>query len=497
MAFVALEIPPGNVIRGTQYESKGRWRISDLVRWFEGIMGPIGGWVQRSTSAMTGVCRQMVAWRDATTIRWLACATHSKLYAFSQTSTVPADITPAGFVAGNADASASAGYGVGLYGAGTYGTPRTDTVSVQEAAMWSLDIWGAAGDLLACAAQDGLIYRWQRDVLNVAAALGGAAPTGNQGIVVTPEGFLFALGAGNDQRKVQWPDQGSLTDWTPTALNQAGDNELQTQGAVKRGIALRTQTLIFTDVDVHVATYIGLPIVYRFDRAGENCGIISRGAVATSGSYAFWMGLNGFFVFDGGSVSEIPCAVWDYVFGDLNTAQRSKVTARINGKFSEVWWRYPSAASTEVDRAVVYNYQEQTWTIHPSIPRTAGVDAGIFTNPIEADSSGNLYDHETGYLYGGATPYAESGPMEIADGERLAKVIELIPDEKTQGDVVVRFYARDWPNGAETTYGPYTMGAPTNIRMAARQAKMRVTGNVATNWRWGTPRLNVIQGGRR
>ena len=129
MAWIELDFPPGLSSKGTQRGSKGRWRLSDLVRFFEGIVGPIGGWVVRTTSAMTGKCRAMVAWRDATTIRWLAFGTHSKLYGMSQTSVTPADIAPAGFTAGVADATATGGYGVGLYGAGTYGTPRHSSAS--------------------------------------------------------------------------------------------------------------------------------------------------------------------------------------------------------------------------------------------------------------------------------------------------------------------------------------------------------------------------------
>lgn len=496
MGFVTVTPEPGLRALGTAYQSKGFWLAGDLVRWWSDMMGPIGGWVARTTSAMTGKVRAGIAWSDAALLHWHAWGSEQKLYALSQTSVTPSDITPVGFLAGHADASAGGGYGVGPYGAGTYGTPRADTSTTQEASMWTLDVWSSAGDLLASMAGDGKIYRWQRDVLVKAAALGGSAPTSNQGIVVTPEGFLFALGAGSDARKVQWPDQGSLSDWSPTALNQAGDNELQTQGAIKRGITLRAQTLIFTDDDVHAATYIGLPNVYRIERVGEKCGIISRGAVATTGSFAYWMSPNGFFVYDG-VVRPIECAIWDSVFSNLNATQRSKITAQHLTQFNEIWFRWPSAASTEIDQTAAYNYITGIWMLHPSVARLVGIDKGVFANPIMASSDGYLYDHETGYAYGGAVPYAITGPMEIGEGERLAKVLELIPDEKTRGDVTVTFYGKDSPNGAETTFGPYTMADFVDMHFETRQAKMKVSGAVTTNWRWGDARLNVIPGARR
>ena len=44
MAYVKLEIPPGVVRAGTQYDSRGRWYDTQLVRWWHGALQPWGGW---------------------------------------------------------------------------------------------------------------------------------------------------------------------------------------------------------------------------------------------------------------------------------------------------------------------------------------------------------------------------------------------------------------------------------------------------------------------
>lgn len=498
MSWITLEIPPGTVANGTDRGAEGRWRTAPLCRWSEQrigqaskwVLAPIKGWVQRTTVAMTGKCRALLAWKEATSIRWIAAGTESHLYAFSQTSTTPSDITPVGFVTSAADATAGAGYGVGLYGAGTYGTPRVDTVSVIEASVWTLDVW-TNDDLLACMAEDGKIYRWQLDTGTPAAALGGSAPTSNNGIVVTPEGFLVAFYG----RTVQWADQNSLSDWSPTATNQAGDNVLLTNGAIKRGVRLRAQTLLLTDVDVHAMNYIGLPNVYRVECVGENCGIISRGAVAVAGPSAYWMSLNGFYVYDG-AVREIPCDIAESVFGDLNVTQRSKISAQLLSDQNEVWFMFPSAASTENDMVAVYNIAEGYWNLHP-LSRLSGVDRGIFANPIMADADGDLFDHETGYLYGGETPSALSGPYELGDGEYIMGVREMVKDEGTTGDAQVSFICRDDPNAASVTYGPFTNDNFVNVHFAARQTQLLVEFPEARLSRWGSPRADVVKKGRR
>lgn len=50
MALISLDIPAGVVNQGTDYNSEGRWRTANLVRWEQGSMRPVGGWQQRTGS---------------------------------------------------------------------------------------------------------------------------------------------------------------------------------------------------------------------------------------------------------------------------------------------------------------------------------------------------------------------------------------------------------------------------------------------------------------
>lgn len=495
--LIKLEMPPGMLQVGTVYQTMGRWYEGNLVRWRNDggtwALEPIGGWVQRTETAMDGMPRAALAWVDNDNLRFQAYGTEQKLYVLTQTADAPVDITPAGFTTGDADATAGAGYGIGPYGESTYGTPRVDNATYQEASMWSLDTFGEI--LLGIMAEDATLYSWTPPTTATPAAAVSNAPSGSA-IVVTPERFVFVLGADGDNRKVQWPDQETLTTWTATATNQAGDYNIETNGKLMCGRRIRGGTLLFTDMDAHLATYIGLPYVYRFDRVGENCGIISRGAAVTTGANCFWMGNGRFYAFDG-VVREMNCDVAEGVFGDLNTTQRSKITSHHEPKFGEVWWFYPSSASTEIDRAVVYNYIGDFWAVHEDFSRLSAIPRGIFDNPIMADSDGYVWDHETGAAYGGDTPYCESGPYELGEGERIMRARRLIADELTAGDVSASFKVRNWPNDSETTYGPYTISNPTSLRFAARQARLVVTGVASASWRWGYPRVDVVEGSKR
>jgi hypothetical protein len=112
-------------------------------------------------------------------------------------------------------------------------------------------------------------------------------------------------------------------------------------------------------------------------------------------------------------------------------------------------------------------------------------------------SDGYIYEHEVGFTYDGAVPYAESGPYEIGAGDNIMSVRRVIPDEQTLGEVVVSFKTRMYPMATETTYGPYTASQPTDVRFAARQVKVRYTGNVLDDWRVGVNRFDVVAMGKR
>ena len=493
--YIPLKIPPGIYRNGTEYQSSGRWYDANLVRWYENTLRPINGWRKRfsSQTAMSGKCRGLITWRDNTNDRWIAAGTHTKLYVMNESGTLK-EITPTGFTAGIADGTSYTGYGYAAYGNFAYGVQRPDLGDVISATTWSMDTWGEY--LVACSSADGKIYEWQLGFTTptLAAAITNA-PTSCKAVMVTADRIMFALGAGGNPRKVAWSDQENNTVWTAAIDNLAGDYELTTPGTLLAGKRVKGVNLLFTDVDVHTAQYIGAPFVYGFEKAGSGCGLISAQSVAAIDTAAIWMSSSGFWMYDG-YVKPLPCDVSDYVFNDINLTQKSKIYAVHNSKFGEIWWFYPSNDSNENDSYVTYNYREGHWNIG-TLSRLAGTDAGVFTYPIMVDSSGYIYEHEVGFSYDSASVYAQSGPIELGTGENIMNVRQVIPDEQTLGEAVVSFTSRFYPTGTESTHGPYTAANPTSVRFSGRQVEVKVTGNTLADWRIGVMRLEATAGGRR
>ena len=494
-----VKLPPGMFRNGTEYMTKGRWFDGNLVRWFEQALQPIGGWqrLRDSSDAQVSVdqpVRGNLAWKSDAGVAHYAMGSYCKAWAF--VIGVLTEITPSGITCGTEHAETSDGvaYGKGVYGDGPYGGVVSDTRdTVIEAGSWSFDAFGEV--LVGNPWPDNGIYDWDLNVANDFTII-AAAPSANA-IVVTPERFLVALGADGDRRLVAWSDQDDRTTWAPTALNQAGDYPMPGAGDILAGRRGRNETLIWTETDVWAMRFVGGEGVYQFVQVGANCGAISRRSMAALQSKHYWMGRKGFFVYDG-FTKEIPSDVGDMVFNDFNTIQRSKVACVTLAEYGEIWWFYPSANSVENDKYVVLNANQGIWYFG-DLARTDGVDRGAHQHPIwviPVSGAGHPVEHEKSDNFDNALPFAESGPIEIGDGDQVMTVLHFIPDEKSLGDVDVTLTFKNYPtdNGSEVVVT--TLSGQTDVRATGRSVRLKVTQDEA-RWRMGNFRLDVAPGGRR
>ena len=492
--FLTVDLPPGVVRTGTEYKSRGRFYDCNLWRWWGGTQQPVGGWKRYSQTAVDGAPRAMLSWADDTNGCWAAIGTHTGLWVMSRSgavhSVLPASPSPP-FSAGRVDGSGGAGYGALAYNTGLYGKPRPSAFDIIPASVWSLDNWGRM--LVGVMGEDGRIWQWDPNTPTASAVTVGAPKA--KALVVTGERIMMALGAEDDPRRIDTSDQGDNTVWTETATNYVTTFNLPTAGKIVTARRVNGGTLIFTDVDVWLASFVGQPLVYGYEKRGSGCGAISPGGVAVTDAGAFWMGGNGFWSYNG-FTAPLVCDVQDYVFSGINPLQVSKVTAVHNSAFGEVWWFYCSASAKENDRYVVYNYREKHWSIG-ALGRLSGTDRGVFANPMMMGSDNYVYGHEIGFDHGGLAPYATTGPFELASGDQLMQVQRIVPDAQTLGAVGVSFTARDYPASGAIVKGPYALSGKTDVRFTARSVEMTLTGADNSDFRVGSFRLDSrTMGGR-
>lgn len=330
-------------------------------------------------------------------------------------------------------------------------------------------------------------------------------PTNNRGVIVTPERYVVCFGCDGESRRVGWSGQEDYTEWNfSSATTTAGFIDLDTQSKIVMAAKVREGTLIFTEEEVWLMKYIGLPYIYGFERIGFGCGLIAPKALATFSGRCIWMSLNGFWIFDGGYVKPLPSDVGNYVLQDMDPAAGLLYThGSENGTFNEVWFWYPSTGNSIPDQYVCYNYMEGWWGLG-AMTRTAASPSGIYPYPIASDGDNYLYYHENGWTAAGVpligSRYAETGSLNLANGENLTTVKQAITDSGYgYASTELTFFASTTPEAAETTAGPYTPRSSgyTDVRVTGREIRYRVEATEDAPWSVGDIRLDLTPRGKR
>ena len=91
--------------------------------------------------------------------------------------------------------------------------------------------------------------------------------------------------------------------------------------------------------------------------------------------------------------------------------------------------------------------------------------------------------------------------LEIGNGDRVAQVNQIIPDEETTSlpAITLSFTGRFTPLGEETNFGSFAFNSDgyTDARFSARQVQMKIEGSVTQDFQVGKIRLDVQPRGRR
>jgi len=425
------------------------------------------------------------------------------------------------------------GWGAGGFGGvnadlSTFGWGRAAASgTTAQIRLWSHDNFGE--DLIINPRDSGIFY-WDESngtgtaAVNITTLAGSSnAPTVAKQVLVSDiDRHVIVFGANTlgtttqDPLLIRFGSQESITDFTPTATNTAGDLRLSSGSTFVQAVETKQQVLVFTDRSLFAMKFIGPPFTFGLQELSKNITIASPKAAVAVEDAVFWMGKDNFYVY-AGQTAQIPCTVRDKVFLDFNLTQADKIISGVNSKWGEVWWFYASASSDENDKYVIYNYLEKTW-YYGSLSRTAWHDRGIRQFPIAAGSS-YLYEHENGNDDDGSamTSSVESSQIDMGDGYQFTFINQIIPDITFQGststsgnpNATFTLQARTGPG---SVYGTNSGGTSTrtatspveqftdfiNVRLRGRSFNMKLEStDQGVAWKLGTPRVDLRPDGRR
>jgi hypothetical protein len=452
----------------------------------------------------------------------------------------------------------SYGWGTGQWGEESWGTARSSSTVVLDPGSWSLDNYG---QLLVATVRNGKTFTWsplaaEPAALTTRAAVVSGAPTRSlMSLVSDRDRHLFLMGTETtiadtpslqNRMFIRFSNQEDINTYNPTATNTAGTFLLDQGNEIVTAVQGKDYVLVLTDQAAYVIQFVGPPFTFSLRQVGSNCGCLGQHAAVYAQGAVYWMGFaGGFFMYDG-TVKQLPSLVEDFVFTTQGGAPGINYDANQitygyhNSLYNEVGWFYAADASQQINKNVVYNFLEQSWTTG-TLARTSYNDAQTYDLPYATEftvdgtpsfpavqgvtnryGSSKYYAHEIGtnevdaagattaissYILSGDYDLSEQGL--VGDGEFIMRVSRFIPDFKNlAGNAKVTLFFRDYPaqnsqsdaNGPLIT-GPFTINTTTNFvstRVRGRQVSVKIENdNLNETWRYGTLRLDIHAGGRR
>ena len=444
------------------------------------------------------------------------------------------------------------GWGTSTWGTVAWGQGSTSSQVILDPGSWSLDNFGQQ---LIATIKDGKTFVWDAGAANpldTRATIMTGAPTASRLTIVSDRDrhvvhFGTETTIGNtstqDPMFIRFSDQENYSTYEPTSVNTAGTFRLDTGNKIVAAVSGKDYNLILTDQAAYTMQFVGPPFTFSIRQVGSNCGCIGQHAVVYADGQVFWMGTGGgFFKFDG-TVKLLPSLVEDFVFTTagtnvgINYSSNEIIYASHNSLFNEIVWFYPSGKplnnpSSQNNRAVTYNYVENTWSIM-TLARSTYHDASTYDLPYATEYNSTATPNFTN-LSGatntfGATKYfaqetgtnivdldgtetaipafIQSGDFDLpidGEGEYLMRISRFLPDFKNlQGNAVITIFLKDFPidQGSSSQLGPFTINSTTkkiDTRARGRLANLKIenTANDET-WRFGTFKADINVDGRR
>lgn len=498
---IILSLPPGVVNKASKIKQTANWRETNLIRWDEGELVPVGGWSNANFGGFASRLRCIHGWKGNDGVDYTAFLCETNLYVYYGNTNTFYDISPVIPIVG--PTTGVAGYGENNYGFSTYGTPRPGVSKAHlPSPVYTLDNWGE--ELRAMASPDGRLLKWAPasglpSGGNVSGAVPGA-PVSNRTFVITPERYIILFGAGGVPQKYQWCDREDDTNWTPGLVSDAGDKSVEPASPIISAKRVKNVTLFFSLTSAYTLTWIGRPNIFSEDRLGSSAVPIAPNAIVEIPQGGMWQAESGMWLFNGVSIEPMRCDVHDWISKNINRpSSRQYATVIHNSRFSELWFSFVSnktSGNVIPDKTAVYDYKQDIWFML-DIGRLCGFVSTHDDSPLMSDGT-KVYKHEDGsFVYADYTggPWGETHVMNVLSGSRFIEITQLMPD--VQGDYssfsfqMVSTRKPTETNEDQETYSParHIQGnGLVDIFRMGRDVRMRFDASGA-DWSFGDWRL--------
>jgi hypothetical protein len=174
-------------------------------------------------------------------------------------------------------------------------------------------------------------------------------------------GNTFDSFDGNVPNRVRWSAIGDPTSWTVSASTQADYQELNSAKGWVQGVFGGEYGVVFQERAISRMTYVGSPAIFQFDEVENGRGLIAPGGAVQVGNFIAYLGIDGFYIFDGTqSVSIGENKVNKTFFNDLDSGYMDRISSTVDLDKQVIYWAYPGSSNTggRANKILAYNYSQ-------------------------------------------------------------------------------------------------------------------------------------------
>ena len=231
--------------------------------------------------------------------------------------------------------------------------------------VWNFAEFGRVGRLIVATNFTDAPQKWIMGTSSAFADLSSTAPKARYLCVV---GDFLVVGNLNDSTdgtvpsRVAWGPIGNPEgSWTPDQTTQADFQDLKAGGEIT-GVVGGEYGSILCRTAVYRMTYVGVPLIFRFDEVSRNTGCVAPGSVASHGAITIFLSEDGFVLFDGQGLRPIGANRVDRWFETYaNSGGFSRISATMDPARKLYLCAFPADGQDDPARILIYNWELDRW----------------------------------------------------------------------------------------------------------------------------------------
>jgi hypothetical protein len=167
-------------------------------------------------------------------------------------------------------------------------------------------------------------------------------------------------------QRVKWSGINNSSTWTPSQATQSGFQDIVgSHGNIQAIVGGESAGVIFMEKAIYRMSYVGVPLIFQFDKIADNIGAFAPKSVASYGNQIFFLAQDGFYKLTGAQQLEpIGNGKVDNFFFDDLSSNLDGITSAVDPNNSIVVWSYrgSGATGTTNNKLLIYNYAVNKWS---------------------------------------------------------------------------------------------------------------------------------------